>query len=125
MIRLAIDCVLFAALVLSTWLVVEALAAPLPRPKAVPRPDPCGNWVALWSGSEWPTVLLPCGGYVAERPGGPRYEGRWKLEGDTLHLEERLAGPTGYGEATRYKWALLPGKLEAASGAFKLRRAMP
>jgi hypothetical protein len=89
-------------------------AAPIPPPKAKPRPDLSGAWVAHWAGSEWPTILLPEGGYVAERPGGPRYEGRWKLAGHKLQIEERLVGPDGYGEVYRYTFTLRAGTLRAS-----------
>src|SRR5262245_51592105 len=84
-------------------------AAPIPPPKPKPQPDLSGSWVFYWSGAEWPTVLLPGGTYVAERPGGPRYEGRWELVGDKLLIEERLVGPSGYGQVYRYTFTLRRG----------------
>lgn len=96
------------------------VSAPVPPPKPRPRPDLAGNWMAHWSGSEWPTVLLPDGTYVAERPGGPRYEGRWALAGDVLSIEERLVSPDGYGEVLRYVFSLRAGKTESTCGRLRL-----
>src|SRR5262245_59617592 len=93
-----------------------AHAAPIPPPKARPRPELTGTWTMVWSGSEWPTVLLPSGGYVAERPGGPRYEGRWELLGDKLYIEERLVSPSGYGQLYTYTFTLRPGQLGSTCG---------
>lgn len=98
-------------------------AAPIPPPKARPRPELSGAWVAYWSGSEWPTVMLPDGTYVAERPGGPRYEGRWELVGDKLRIEERLLGPEGYGQAYRYTFTMRPRALASKCGGLRLASA--
>lgn len=58
---------------------LSVVAAPVPPSRPFrPRPPLPGAYVALWSGSEWPTVLLEGGGYVAERP-GLRYEGSGKV----------------------------------------------
>jgi hypothetical protein len=95
-------------------------AAPIPPPKPKPRMELSGAWVAHWSGAEWPTVMLPCGTYVAERPGGPRYEGRWEVVGDKLKIEERLLGPEGYGQVYRYTFTMRPGALASTCGGLRL-----
>src|SRR5262245_43294049 len=109
-----------AALALLLLIAPLAHAAPIPPPKPKPRPDLPGAWVAHWSGAEWPTVLLADGGYVAERPGGPRYEGRWELVGNKLLIEERLVGPEGYGQVYRYSFTMRPGQLGSTCGGLRL-----
>ena len=107
-------------------LLVVALAthaAPIPPPKARPRPSPTGNWITVWSGSEWPTMLLDSGTYIAERPGGPRYEGYWSLQGDKLTIEERLFSPSGYGQVYRYTFTLRSNSLESTCGKLRFKRA--
>ncbi len=113
---------LLAAVVALQHLEGWCRGAPVPPARARPRPELAGSWVAHWSGSEWPTVMLPDGTYVAERPGGPRYEGRWSLSGDTLRIEERLLTPEGYGQAYRYAFTLRPGTTRSACGGLDLRR---
>ena len=108
-------------LLLIAWPLSQAAPIPPPRPK--PRPDLSGAWMAHWSGAEWPTVMLPDGTYVAERAGGPRYEGRWELAGDKLKIEERLLGPDGYGQACRYTFTLRPGALASTCGGLRLASA--
>jgi hypothetical protein len=103
-------------------LLATAYSAPLPQPKSKIRPDLSGAWTAKWSGSEWPTVLLPDGTYVAERAGGPRYEGRWKLDGDELTIEERLRNEYGYGQVYRHTFTLQPGKTHTRCGSLTLER---
>lgn len=111
------------ALILLLLVATAAQAAPIPPPKVRPRPELAGSWLAVWSGSEWPTYFLPCGTYIAERPGGPRYEGRWALEGDKLRIEERLISPTGHGQVYSYTFTLRPGQLGTTCGKLRLAAA--
>lgn len=109
------------ALVLVMLVSPLSQAAPIPPPKAKPRPDFSGSWVAVWSGAEWPTVMLPDGTYVAERPGGPRYEGRWELDANNkLIIEERLVNAYGYGQVYRYTFTMKQGKLLSTCGGLRL-----
>lgn len=99
------------SLLLSLFLIPLIIpAAPVPPPKARPTPqtDYSGTWTAHWSGAEWPTVMLPGGTYVAERPGGPRYEGRWSYKAGVLHIEERLCEGGLYGDVYKYDFRMRP-----------------
>lgn len=111
-----------AALALLLIVAPLAEAAPIPPPKAKAPLDLSGSWVMLWSGAEWPTVLMPDGVYIAERPGGPRYEGQWRLVGNRLQIEERVVGPTGTGQYYRYSFTLRAGELGSACGGLRLVR---
>jgi hypothetical protein len=108
----------------SLVLAAAALAAPVPRHKPRPPVDLAGRWVATWYGSsDWPTVLLPGGDYVAEREGGSiRYEGRWSLKGGVLSIEEARRLPDGMGPVYRYSWKLKPGTTVSECGRLKLAR---
>lgn len=99
---------------------LSLVAAPVPPPRAFrPRPPLPGAYVALWSGAEWPTLLLEGGDYIAERP-GLLYHGTWALKGDTLTIRERRVTAGWVGEYTSYTFTLQPGKLQTADGAFRL-----
>lgn len=124
MTRLAIDCVLFCFLALSSVLIADALSAPVPRPRPAPppaaRPALPGLYDMAWYGSRYRTVLWAGGQYEAGiGPDGPRYVGTWRLDGDTLTIRERAVGSDWYAEKT---WELVPGKLASACGHFELRR---
>lgn len=120
---LLVDCIkvtLFALLCTACCVEKKVGGAPIPRPRPAPSYCPAGSWDALWSGSSWPTVMLPCGAYVAERPGGPRYEGRWSVTGHKLTIEERLVSREGYGTLYRYTFFMRPGKHESTCGGLRL-----
>lgn len=110
-----------------TLVVCLALGAnPIPPPRTPRRPPIAGEWIALWNGqSDWITTLSDNGAYLADRPAGPRYEGRYTLKGDVLTIEEHHAGPTNDGTAPhvyRYTFTLAPGKLDSVCGKFRLRQ---
>lgn len=99
-------------------------AAPVPPPKARPTPPSlAGSWMVLWSGSEWPTVMLAGGEYVAERPGGPRYEGRWAVKGNVLTIEERLVESGRYGHAYTYTFHLRRCGRKSDCGVLEIKPA--
>jgi len=119
------DCVALSIISLLLYFVLfgpKVIPAPIPPAKPIIRPSLAGTWMAYWSGAEWPTVMIEGGGYVAERAGGPRYEGQWKLVGDDLTIEERCVGPNGAGHLYKYSFRLLPGKLFTKCGGLKLER---
>lgn len=93
--------------------------APIPPPKTRTRPDLCGAWTAVWSGAEWPTIFLPGGGYVAERP-GLLYHGSWSLKGDVLTIRERHVAADHLGDYTTYTFTLAPGQLRTADAGLRL-----
>lgn len=122
--NLLVDSLKLSAIALVLYLLMTgASSAPVPRPREKkPRESISGSYNAYWSGSLWPTVLLPDGGYVAERSGGPRYEGRWSLDGDTFKVEERLVSPCGYGQVYSYTFTLRKGGLSSTCGGLRLER---
>lgn len=104
-------------------LALSLAANPVPPPRVRPPVALAGKWVACWSESKWPTALLADGTYVCERPGGPRYEGTWRLRRGVLTIVERQAIQGGYGQSCTYSWTLRPGKRASVCGTFRLEAA--
>jgi hypothetical protein len=116
--------VMTAALIL--YLAFTHAPAPVPRP---PRRPPLEGvvWALEWHGSEGVCELRP-GGVWWCWWAGAEWSGTWRMDGDTLHVEERRGARHEWemhGASLRWSATMRPGMLDGktdSGGAFRLRR---
>ena len=116
--KLACDLIACALLsLLAAWLLwwAGARAAPVPRARPKVRPPLVGRKTVCWGGTRYDTTF-EAGGYYACEGNGTRYEGTWRLDGDTLTITERPWGAPD-APAMTLAFKLAPGTLTAESGA--------
>lgn len=90
--------------------ILLALSAPVPKPKAAVRPPLAGEWRLTWGEGGGRAEFRRDGTYrYAWR--GTHYYGEWRLEGDVLHL---LDGPEG-SEPAEHRVTLEPGRWRGKS----------